>query len=487
MLDEIARGFGDLSTWEPVHWPDGLPLAPPLLPVAEGRTGTHRAAVVAGLTELHGRTVAAFRLAGGVAHGALGPAEGASISRVVRAGVEAGVPVVGVIDSGGADVREGLASLHAWGDVARQLTAASGVVPTVLVVVGACVSGPALLLGLVDVVVVTGDVRAYLSGPGAIEAMTGRVIDAAALGGADVHAGRSGVAHLVAVDEAGALDMVDDVLAHLPPNVAELPPLMATADPPERRCTGLTELVPAQPMAPYDVRDLLAEVVDDGDVLELRAGHGANLVTALARIDGRPVGVVANQPAHLAGTLDIAASSKGARFVRWCDAFGLPIITFVDTPGFLPGVEQEWRGMIRHGAEFVFAYGLATVPRLCVIVRKAYGGAYIVMDAKGMGNDLCVAWPGAEVAVMGAPGAVEILHSRTLAGVSDPAERAQRRADLEAAYEARFCTPEIALERGYVDRLIEPADTRAVLARGLRALAAKRESLPRRKHDNGPC
>jgi acetyl-CoA carboxylase carboxyltransferase component len=223
--------------------------------------------------------------------------------------------------------------------------------------------------------------------------------------------------------------------------------------------------------------EVLRDLVDDRDLLELRAGYAPAIVTALARIDGRPVGIVANQPLHLAGTLDIEASRKAARFVRWCDAFGLPIVTFVDTPGFLPGVEHEWRGMIRHGAELAFAYALATVPRLCVVVRKAYGGAYIVMDAKSMGNDLCVAWPGAEIAVMGASGAVQILHRNATAG-----ERAQ----LEADYAATHCTPAVALERGYVDRLVDPADTRAVLARGLRALAAKRERLPRRKHENSP-
>lgn len=447
-----------------------------LLPVAEGRGG----AVDAGIVDLHGHTVGWFRLAGGETHGALGPVEGQTIAALVRRSIDAGVPVVGVLDTSGADVREGVASLHAWGGIARSLTQASGVVPICLVVAGACLSGPALLLGLADLVVLTDDSIAYVTGTGSVEAMTGRRVTRVVLGGAAVHAGRSGVAHLVAPDEDEGLALVADVLSFLPANVAELPPVWPTADPPDRPCYRAAAIVPAGPNQPYDARDLVADVVDDGDLLELRSTHAPAVVTALARIGGRPVGIVANQPMHLAGTLDIDASRKAAQFVRWCDAFGVPLVTFVDTPGFLPGVDQEWRGMIRHGAALAFAYASATVPRLCVVVRKAYGGAYIVMDAKSMGNDLCVAWPGAELAVMGAAGAVAILNRRELA--ADPSVRAR----LESEYEAAYCSPRVALERGYVDRLVEPHETRAVLARGLLALAAKRERLPKRKHDNTP-
>jgi acetyl-CoA carboxylase carboxyltransferase component len=449
----------------------------PLLRVAGGRGG----AVEAGIDELHGHVVGRFRLAGGDAHGAIGPVEGETIARLVRQAVDAGVPVVGVLDTGGADVREGVAGLHAWGIVARALSQASGVVPVVLVVVGPCLSGPALLLGMADVVVVTADAVAYVTGPATVEAMTGRAVSREQLGGAAVHAGRSGVAGLVATDEDDALHHVADVLSFLPPNVSEHAPIWPTTDPADRRSDRAGAVVPASPNAPYDMREVVRDVVDDGDLLELRAGYAPAIVTALARIDGRPVGVVASQPLHLAGTLDIEASRKAARFVRWCDAFGIALVTFVDTPGFLPGVEHEWRGMIRHGAQLAYAYAMATVPRLCVVVRKAYGGAYIVMDCKSMGNDLCVAWPGAELAVMGAAGAVQILHRRELATASD-----ERRAELEAEYAATFLTPRVALERGYVDELVEPPDTRRVLARGLRALAAKRERLPKRKHDNTP-
>ena len=444
-----------------------------LVAVAGGRGG----AAEAGIDELHGHLVGRFRLAGGSKHGAIGPVEGETIARLVHQAVDAGVPIVGILDTGGADVGEGVASLHAWGTVARALSQASGVVPVVMVVTGPCVSGPALLLGMADVVVVTGDAVAYVTGPATVEAMTGRVVTREQLGGVGVLAGRSGVAALVANDEDDAIAHVADVLAFLPPNVSELPPVSVAVDPADRPCERAATIVPSSANAPYDVRELVADVVDDSDLLELRPGYGGALVTALARIDGRPVGIVANQPLHLAGTLDIEASRKGARFVRFCDAFGLPIVTFVDTPGFLPGVEHEWRGMIRHGAELAFSYALATVPRLCVVVRKAYGGAYIVMDAKAMGNDLCIAWPGAELAVMGAAGAVQILHR---------GESEERRAELAAEYAADFCTPRVALERGYVDHLVDPVDTRRVLANGLRAFAAKRERLPKRKHDNTP-
>jgi acetyl-CoA carboxylase carboxyltransferase component len=455
---------------------DPVALDDPLLAIAAGR----RASVEAGLDDLHGQTVGRFRLAGGDAHGAIGAVEGSVLARLVRQSVDAGVPIVGVLDTSGADVREGVAALHAWGTIARALATASGVVPVILVVTGSAVSGPALLLGLADVVIATVDAVAYVSGPATVAAMTGRTVTREQLGGVGALTGRAGVAHVVAADEAEALDLAADILGFLPANVSELPRVWPASDPVDRPCLRAAALVPSEPTAPYDVRELVVDVVDDGDFLELRAGYAAALVTGLARIDGRPVGIVANQPLHLAGTLDIEASRKGARFVRWCDAFGLPLVTFVDTPGFLPGVEHEWRGMIRHGAQLAFSYALATVPRLCVVVRKAYGGAYIVMDAKAMGNDLCVAWPGAELAVMGAPGAVSILHRRELA--ADPS----RRADLESAYADAYCSPQVALERGYVDRLIDPADTRRILGRGLRALAAKRERLPKRKHDNTP-
>jgi acetyl-CoA carboxylase carboxyltransferase component len=457
-------------------------LGPALLPVGADREGAARAE----LRELDGRLVGWFRLAGGKRRGAIGPTEGETIERLVRTACDAGAPIVGVLATSGADLTEGVASLHAWGRVARAVAEASGVVPVVLAVVGPCVSGPSLLLGLADAVVMTADAFAYVSGPSAVAAMTGRRHGHTELGGADVHATRSGVASLVVADEDAATWAVADLLSFLPANNLDEPPAYACDDPVDRLCRSAADLVPASPSASYDVRRVVADVLDRDSFLELHPSHACNLVTGLARLGGRAVGVVANQPAQLAGTLDIAASQKGARFVQWCDAFNLPLVTFVDTPGYQPGKDLEWRGIIRHGAQLVHAYAAASVPRLCVVLRKAYGGAYIVMDCKTLGNDYCCAWPGAEIAVMGAPGAVAILDGKRLAAVGDEDERARLRAGLEDDYQRRHCTPQEAAERGFVDEVIDPRETRRALAGALRSLSAKREHLVRRRHANGP-
>ena len=420
-----------------------------------------------------------FRLEGGPHRGAISTVEGDVLERLVCTAVDAGVPVVGVLATSGADVGHGVASLHAWGRVARALSRASGTVPTVFVVTGPCVSGPALLLGMVDVVIMTDEASAWVSGPQAVRELTGVAVTHEALGGVGVHASRSGVAALTAPDEEAALHLVSEVLGYLPSNCLEEAPLHWTADPVDRSCERAAEVVPAEATSSYDVRHVVRDVVDDGHLLELRSRCAGNVVTALATIEGRPVGVIANQPSVVAGTLDIEASRKAARFVQFCDAFNLPLVTFVDTPGFQPGKDIEWRGMIRHGAELVHAYAAAAVPRVCVVLRKAYGGAYIVMDSKGMGNDACFAWPAAELAVMGAPGAVQILHGRR--DVS-----AEERKALEAEYAERYCTPEIAARRGFVDDVIEPRDTRRAVGFALRGLRTKRERLPRRRHSNSP-
>ncbi len=456
----------------------------PAVPVAGRRVGAAKAC----LTEVGGRRVAWFQLEGGKHRGALGPTEGEVIERLVRLATSTGVPVVGEIATSGADVTQGLPSLHAWGKVAAALTGASGAVPIVLAVTGPCVGGPALMLGLADHVVMTADAFAYVSGPEAVEDFTGVVIDRHDLGGAGAHVRHSGLASLVVPDEDDARWAVEDLLSYLPSNFLEEPPAWpAGPDEADRACRAAADAVPANPSSSYDVREVIADVLDLDSFLEVRESHAANVVTGYGRLDGHPVGVVANQPACMAGALDIEASCKAARHVAHCDAFGLPLVTFVDCPGYQPGKDQEWRGMIRHGAQLVHAYGEASVPRLCVVMRKAYGGAFIVLDSKGLGNDLCLAWPTAEIAVMGAAGAVGILHGKRLSALDDGAERARRQAELETDYAARFCTPEVAAERGYVDDVIDPLDTRRALVAGLRSLRTKRAGHPHPgRHSNSP-
>jgi acetyl-CoA carboxylase carboxyltransferase component len=357
------------------------------------------------------RVAVVVRLDGAVRRGALSASASETLAAAATVAVRERLPLVGTVASSGADLLEGIGSLHRWGEAARAVAACSGIVPVLLAATGPAVSGPALLLGLADQVVMTESSYAFLSGPAMVAEFTGVTVGNDELGGGAVHA-RTGVASLVVGDDAEAEQALAELLTYLPDHADAEPARWATHDAPDREEPALRSALPEAATGSYDVRDVVRAVVDDGSFLELRARHAPNLVTALATLDGRPVGVVANQPLALAGTLDIPASQKGARFVTFCDSFNLPIVTFVDTPGFYPGKDLEWRGMIRKGAQLVFAYGQATVPRACVILRKSYGGAYIVMDSKRMGNDVCVAWPGAEVAVMGAKGAVEILHRR---------------------------------------------------------------------------
>jgi acetyl-CoA carboxylase carboxyltransferase component len=444
------------------------------LTIAAARNG----AADAELRELEGRQVGWFRLAGGSHRGAIGPVEADVVERLVRLAVDVGAPIVGELATSGADIAAGVASLHGWGRIARALVDASGVVPILLTVSGPCVSGPALLLGLADHVVMTVDAFAYVSGPEAVAQITGGVVDHATLGGPTRHDRSTGVASIVAADEEDARHAIFDLLSFLPDTWLDEAPYLPTTDRVDRTCAAAVEAVPESATASYDVRVVIRDVVDAGTFLEVRSGWASSMVTGYARIEGRVVGVVANQPAHLAGTVDIDAARKAGRFVQSCDAFGLPLVTFVDTPGFLPGKELEWRGMIRHGATLVHAYAEATVPRVAVVLRKAYGGAYIVMDSRGLGNDACFAWPSAEIAVMGASGAVQILH-RDVA----PDDRAE----LEAAYAAQHCTPTVAADRGYVDAVIDPLDTRRVLAGALRSLRRKRAThAAHKKHSNTP-
>ncbi len=438
------------------------------------------------LVDRCGRPVVELRVEGGKHQGAVGEAGAETMERAVRLATELGVPFVAWLDTAGADVGEGISSLHGWGRCAHALVQASGVVPTVIVVTGACVSGPALCLGLVDHVIMTSRAFAYVSGPEAVAEVTGVTLDRLALGGAAMHGRTSGVASFVVDDEDAAQDALDALLEYVPSNHLAESIRWPTADPVDRDCAEALVAVPTAANAAYDVRTVVRDVVDADSLLELRAGHATSIVIGLAHLDGRVVGIIANQPYSRAGALDIDASRKAARFVQWCDAFNLPLVTFVDTPGFEPGKDLEWRGMIRHGAQLAHAYAAATVPRLCVVLRKAYGGAYIVMDSKRLGNDYCVAWPDAQVAVMGAPGAVQVLHSRRLAAIDDPDERALEQANLTGEYDARFANPYAAAERGYVDVVIDPLDTRRVLASALTFFRTKRESGPSRRHSNTP-
>jgi len=409
--------------------------------------------------------------------GALRPADGENLAIAARTARDQRLPLVCFMASSGAAIDEGVGAVHGWGTAAREFVACSGVVPTIFCVTGPTVSGPALLLGLADLVVMVDDTYAFVSGPHMVRQFTGEDLSNEGLGGTTMHERTSGVAHFTVADRAEADDLVTELLSFLPDHNDQIPAGWACADPVDRLTPEAGDLIPDTPTGSYDVRDVLACLVDDGHLLEPRAQWAPNLVTAFASIGGRPVGLVANQPQSVAGTLDIAASQKGARFVAFCDAFNLPLVTFVDTSGFYPGKDLEWRGMIRYGAQMAFAYARATVPRVCVTLRKSYGGAYIVMDSRYMGNDLMLAWPSAEIAVMGAKGAVEILHRD-----ADEDERAR----LVAAYEERLLNPYIAAERGSVDRVIEPAETRSELAAALDVLAGKRERLPRRRHDNSP-
>jgi acetyl-CoA carboxylase carboxyltransferase component len=431
-------------------------------------------AVTSVVDRIGGRNVVVCRALGSMRRGAITHADGVRLGEAADQARHLAIPFVFFVASSGADVHDGVAALHGWGRAAAAISRCSGQVPVIAAATGPVVSGPALLLGLSDLVVMSAEAVAYVSGPQMVAEFTGIQIGLRELGGTATHSRSSGLCTVESDDVDGA---VAELLEYLPSNTDELPPVATVSDSVLRPTPELRTVIPDRKAASYDVRDVIRSVGDDGELRELWPRWAGQIVTAFARLGGMPVGVVANQPRILAGTLDIAASQKAARFVRLCDAFNLPIVSLVDTPGFLPGKDLEWRGMIRHGAELAFAYAQATVPRICLILRKAFGGAYIVMDSRGVGNDLCLAWPEAEVAVMGASGAVQILHRRL-----DPSERTES----ESAYEEAYLNPWPAAERGLVDEVIDPADTRLALCAALRQLCTKRELVVGRKHDAGP-
>lgn len=440
--------------------------------------------VVTGHGTIDGRRVCVFSQDFTAFGGSLGEVFAEKIVKVMELAETMGVPVVGLNDSGGARIQEGVVSLGGYGDIFLRNVRASGVIPQLSVIMGPCAGGAVYSPAITDFVVMVRETsHMFITGPNVIKTVTGEDVTMEDLGGAMSHATRSGVAHLAADDEEAALEDVRFLLGYLPANNLEAPPRTTTDDDPERDAPELDTFMPDATNVPYDVRDVIRAVVDDEDLLELHEHFAQNIVIGFARLDGRAIGIVANQPQHLAGVLDIDASEKAARFVRTCDAFNVPVVTFVDVPGFMPGTDQEHNGIIRRGAKLLYAYAEATVPKLTVILRKAYGGAYDVMGSKHLGADVNLAWPTAEIAVMGARGAVSILHRRELADADDPEALHE---EFEEEYARDLANPWRAAERGYVDAVIRPSATRRELVRALDFTASKREAGPARKHGNIP-
>jgi propionyl-CoA carboxylase beta chain len=440
--------------------------------------------VVTGHGTIDGRQVWVFSQDFTVFGGSLSEAHAEKICKVLDMALKTGHPVIGLNDSGGARIQEGVASLGGYAEIFLRNTLASGVVPQISAILGPCAGGAVYSPAITDFVcMVEGISYMFVTGPTVVKTVTHEEVSFEELGGASVHGERSGVSHFTFADEAACFAGIRRLIGYLPSNNQEDPPCTEPGDRVDRRSPPLRDVVPENPNKPYDVHRVLDEVVDQGTFFEVQPRFAANLVVGFARLDGRPVGVVANQPAVLAGVLDIDASLKGARFVRFCDAFNVPLLTFVDVPGFLPGTAQEWGGIIKHGAKLLYAYCEATVPKLTVILRKAYGGAYDVMSSKHIRGDLNLAWPSAEIAVMGPKGAVGILWKREIDAAEDPEAVLEERTE---EFRRRFANPFVAAERGYVDAVIDPADTRAHLIAGMRAIGSKRDANPARKHGNIP-
>jgi acetyl-CoA carboxylase carboxyltransferase component len=440
--------------------------------------------VITGFGTIDGRKVCIFSQDFTVMGGALGEVYGEKIHKVMDLAEKVGVPVIGLNDGGGARIQEGVVSLAMYGEIFLRNVRASGVVPQISVILGPCAGGAVYSPAMTDFIFMVQETsHMAITGPDVVKAATGEDVTLEELGGAMTHATKSGVATFVTADEKACLDEVRYLLSFLPANNLEEPPHFQSGDDPARKTPEIVELMPPSTNQPYDMKKVIAAVVDDGDFFEYFPHWAQNLVCGFARVDGHPVGIVGNQPQILAGCLDIESSEKGARFVRTCDAFNIPLVTFVDVPGFLPGTDQEYGGIIRHGAKLLYAYCEATVPRVQIVTRKAYGGAYVVMNSRSIGCDLAFAWPSAEFAVMAGPGAVEILYKRELNTADDPDELKAR---LVEEYTEKYVNPWEAAERGYVDDVIDPADTRIVLVRALDLLRSKREELPKRKHGNVP-
>jgi propionyl-CoA/long-chain acyl-CoA carboxylase carboxyl transferase subunit len=444
--------------------------------------------VVTGYGTIDGRQVCVFSQDFTVFGGSLGEVFGEKIVKVMDLAMKVGCPVIGINDSGGARIQEGVVSLGLYGEIFYRNTIASGVIPQISLVLGPCAGGAVYSPAITDfTVMVEGTSHMFITGPDVIKTVTGEDVGFEELGGAHTNSTRSGNAHYAASDEDDAMEFVKTLLSFLPPNNTEDPPAYAapTVDD-DGMVPELDTLVPDSASQPYDMHDIVTAVLDEGDFLETQSAFAPNILCGFGRIEGRSVGVVANQPMHFAGCLDIDASEKAARFVRTCDAFNVPILTFVDVPGFLPGTDQEWNGIIRRGAKLLYAYAEATVPKVTIITRKAYGGAYDVMGSKHLRADLNLAWPTAQIAVMGAQGAVNILYRKEIAAASDAGNADELRASLVTEYEDALANPYVAAERGYVDSVIPPSQTRIAVARSLRLLRNKRDALPPKKHGNIP-
>jgi propionyl-CoA carboxylase beta chain len=440
--------------------------------------------VITGHGRVHGRVVYAFAQDFTVFGGSLSETNAAKICKVMDMAVRNGCPVIGLNDSGGARIQEGVVSLGGYADIFLRNTLASGVVPQISAIMGPCAGGAVYSPAITDFTIMVKDTSyMFVTGPDVIRTVTHEDVTKDALGGAMTHNAVSGVAHFAVADDRECLLLIRELLSFLPGNNIDDAPRRPTEDAPDREDDALDTLVPVSPNQPYDMLDVIHTVADEGYFLEVHQHYARNILVGFARLGGRPVGIVANQPAHLAGTLDIDASVKGARFVRFCDAFNIPLVTFEDVPGFLPGTVQEYGGIIRHGAKLLYAYAEATVPKVTVITRKAYGGAYCVMASKHLRTDFNYAWPTAEIAVMGAEGAVNILYKREIERADDPVAM---RAEKVAEFRGKFANPYVAAEKGYVDEVILPRTTRRKLIQALATLEGKRESLPRKKHGNIP-
>jgi len=441
-------------------------------------------AVVTGHGTINGRPVCVFSQDFTVFGGSLGEVMAEKMVKIMDLAAKIGCPVIGINDSGGARIQEGVVSLGAYGDVFVRNVQCSGVIPQISLIMGPCAGGAVYSPAMTDFIFMVKETsHMFITGPDVIRGVTGEEVEFEELGGAMTHNQKSGVAHFAAEDEESCLGDVRYFMSFLPQNNLEQPPKMDSGDPHDRMDEELDTIVPDSPNKPYDMRDVVGRIVDDGDFFEVQEHFAQNIIVGFSRLGGRPAGIVGNQPSQMAGVLDIDASEKAARFVRFCDAFNIPLITFTDVPGFLPGTSQEWGGIIRHGAKLLYAFTEATVPKLTVATRKAYGGAYDVMSSKHMLAGFNCAWPQAEIAVMGPEGAVSIIYRRDIAGSPTPDERRQRLMD---DYKARFATPYSAAERGYIDDVIEPHETRPKLIQALQMLETKRVPGPKRKHGNIP-